>query len=78
MSIVSSGPPTFKMLPKFMLEHKEEREEPLFLKGENLNIGKKAIKIKQDLGTVLRCCSFGSFFKMLPCKFFLMGWKCIF
>ena len=35
-----------------MLEHKEEREEPLFLKGENSNIGKKAIGIEQDLGTV--------------------------
>ena len=34
--------------------------------------------MRQDLGTVLKCCSLGSPFKILPYEFFLMGLKCIF
>ena len=33
---------------------------------------------EQDLGTVLRYCSLGSLFKILPCVFFFMRWKYIF
>ena len=35
-------------------------------------------EIEQHLGIVFRCCFLGFLFKISPCEFFLMRWKCIF
>ena len=47
-------------------------------KKKKKNIVIKGLNEKQDLGTVLRCYSLGSPFKILSCRFFLIRWKCIF
>ena len=47
-------------------------------KAQLEKVSRSKEKIEQDLGTVFRCNSLGSLFKILSCEFFFMGWKCIF